>query len=366
MNFTECLYGLENKYGLTEQMITFDQSREISAGIIFPIQKNGLLLGRGYCQLTQQQEFNNHSFHKPVMLDEVVSFWLTNLEGLYLDLTIGGGGHSRQLLTHLLGCGRVLGMDQDQEALDFCKERLIDWQARVELKQANFKYFDSFLEEQKIKLVDGILLDLGVSSHQIDAFYRGFSFIYDGPLDMRMDRSLETTAFQIINTYSQSELKRIFTEFGQEIRATSIAREIVRFRQRQKIATTRTLAMVISKVAHPANLNKTLARIFQSIRIELNGELSALEETLELSLNYLKPGGRLLVLSYHSLEDKITKNFMKANEKRCTCPPEFPQCICGLQGKLKILTKRPVVASDKEVKTNPRARSAKLRVGERL
>lgn len=360
------LHGWNNEYSLTEQVITFDESREISTGMVFPLNKNGFFYGRGYFQLSQQKEIDKHSFHKPVMLEEVISWWLTNEEGIYLDLTIGGGGHSKKILTHLIGNGRLLGMDQDQEALDFCSKQLSDWKSRITLKHANFRFFKNFLKEQQIKFVDGILLDLGVSSHQIDAFYRGFSFMNDGPLDMRMDRSQKTSAFQIVNSYSESELKRIFKDYGEEKRAAFIAREIVRFRQRQKIDSTKTLAALISKAAHPARINKTLARIFQSIRIELHEELSALKMALESSLDCLKPGARLLVLSYHSLEDKITKKFMKENEKRCTCPPEFPQCICKQEGKLKILSKRAIVASEREVKTNPRARSAKLRIAERL
>ena len=366
MYISDYLQGWNNEYCLTEQVISFDGLREMSSGMVFPIRKNGYLYGRGYCQLAPQQEINKLFFHKPIMVDEVVSWWLTIKNGIYIDMTVGGGGHSNELLRNLSGDGFLLGMDQDQEALDFCIKNLSDSQAKVKLKHANFRYFGSLLSEQNVKFVDGILMDLGVSSYQIDSFNRGFSFMNDGPLDMRMDRSQKMSAFDIVNSYSEAELKRIFYDYGEERKSAFIARGIVRKREKQTIASTKALAEVISKVAHPAKLNKTLARIFQSIRIELNKELSVLKATLESSIDYLKPGGRLLVLSYHSLEDKITKKFMRENEKRCTCPPEFPQCICKQDGKLKILTRRPIVASEREVKTNPRSRSAKLRVAERI
>ncbi|HHM23617.1 MAG TPA: 16S rRNA (cytosine(1402)-N(4))-methyltransferase RsmH, partial [Bacteroidetes bacterium] len=244
--------------------------------------------------------------------------------------------------------------------------RLRRFGPRVTLRQANFRELGAVLQELKIPAVDGILMDLGVSSHQIDTDYRGFSFMQAGPLDMRMNRRQRFGAYQVVNTYPESELRRIFYEYGEERRSAAIARAIVKARQQAKIDSTDRLAKIIAGAVPRQHLNKTLARIFQAIRIEVNAELTNLQAGLEQAVEHLRPGGRLVVISYHSLEDRIVKHFFRENERHCICPPELPQCVCGEPGRLRVLTRRPVVPSEEEIRRNPRARSAKLRVAEKL
>lgn len=355
-----------SELSLTDQLITFGDSQEIGVGMLFPVSAGGAVFGKGYYQLSQQQKQQEQSFHQPVMVNEVLSRLLTNRRGVYLDLTVGGGGHARALLQQLSQDGKLMGMDQDDEALAACAENLKPWENQVVLKHANFKYLADFLSEENVESVDGILLDLGVSSHQLNVGYRGFSFMNEGPLDMRMDRRQKKGAYHVVNTYSESELRRVIWEYGEEHRAGAIAKAVVRAREQKKIDSTASLAAVVAKAVHPGHLNKSLARVFQSLRIEVNWELENLRLVLQAGMDHLKPGGRMVVLSYHSLEDRLVKRFFRENEKRCTCPPEFPQCICGRPGTLKILTKRPVTAGAEEVEKNPRARSAKLRTAERL
>lgn len=351
---------------LTDQQITFGDAQEIGVGMLFPVSTGGAVFGIGYYQLSQQKKQQELSFHQPVMVDEVLSWLSTNRNGVYLDLTVGGGGHARALLQRFSRYGKLLGMDQDDEALTACAENLRPWKNQVVLKHANFKYLADFLAEEKVEKVNGILLDLGVSSHQLNVGYRGFSFINEGPLDMRMDRRQKQGAYHVVNTYSESELRHVIWEYGEERRAGAIAKAIVRTRGRRKIDSTAALAAVVAKVVHRGHLNKSLARVFQSLRIEVNWELENLRLALQAGIDHLDPGGRMAVFSYHSLEDRLVKRFFRENEKRCTCPPEFPQCICGQKGILKILTRHPVTAGEAEVRKNPRARSAKLRVAERL
>lgn len=359
-------FGRHDEFEFTEQVITFDRTREISVGMVFPMRMNGFICGKGFYQLSQQREQHNSSFHRPVMVKQVVSWWVTDVQGWYVDATIGGGGHAEALLQRFSPGGRLVGIDRDQEAIDFSRERLRQWQDQILLRQANFHQIKQILAEEGIQEVAGILLDLGLSSHQLDADYRGFSYLRDGPLDMRMDRTQRTGAFHVINTYTEQELQEMIKNYGEERRAGAIARAIVKARRIQKIESTRMLAHIVAGVLPPAHLNKSLSRVFQSIRIEVNSELRDLQAALQDGLEVLKPGGRLVVLSYHSLEDRLVKQFFRENENRCTCPPELPQCICHQEGKLKILTRRPLTPAEEEIRVNPRARSAKMRVAERI
>ena len=300
------------------------------------------------------------------MIREVLTWLITDKNGIYLDCTLGGGGHSEAVLTSLNPSGRLLGMDQDVEAIEYCVNKLKKWKDQVSFKHDNFIGLGSFLDEQKIAKVDGVLMDLGVSSFQIDSNYRGFSFMQDGPLDMRMDPRQKLGAFQVVNTYTQEKLKMIFRLYGEERRASGIAREIVKARKIAPIESTAFLKSVIQRVAHPGIINKTLARIFQSLRIEVNSELENLSKTLEIVLNRMKSNARLVVLSYHSLEDRIVKHFFRNNQQRCTCPPELPKCVCDHAGKIKILTRHIITPNARELEKNRRAGSAKMRVAERL
>jgi len=350
----------------TDQAITFDSDQEIGVGMIFPIHANGMMLGKGYYQLIQQQKQGHSSFHEPVMVEEVLSWLITDKSGIYLDCTIGGGGHAQALLRRLAPSAKLLGMDQDDEALAECNQSLSQWQNQVTLKHANFKLLDHFLQEEGIEYVDGILMDLGISSHQIDTDYRGFSFMRQGPLDMRMNRHQKIGAFHVINTYSEQELRRIIFEYGEERRAAIIAKQIVRARENQPIDSTTALAAVIAKVVHPGRLNRTLARVFQGVRIEVNAELVNLQFGLEAAVEHLKKQGRICVISFHSLEDRLVKQFFRENEGKCICPPELPKCICNQKGRLKILTKHPITPPLREIETGSRGLSSKLRVAERV
>lgn len=305
-------------------------------------------------------------FHEPVLKKEAVDLLFTNENGIYLDGTLGGGGHALAILERLGPHGRLLGLDLDNEAIEFAVNQLKPFKDRIVIQQGNFKELDKFLKNLKIDQVHGILLDLGVSSHQIDTAARGFSFSLSGPLDMRMDSKQKLTAYEIIQKYSESELSNIFKTYGEEKRSRAVARIIVKERKKSPIQTTEALREIMSKVLPYQNRVKSLARIFQALRIAVNEELKNLREALNLSIDYLLPGGRILIISYHSLEDRIVKDFFKGESVRCVCPPEVPVCVCGRKGRLKILTKRPVRPSEEEVRRNPRCRSARLRASERI
>jgi 16S rRNA (cytosine1402-N4)-methyltransferase len=308
--------------------------------------------------------------HIPVLLQQAISYLDVQPGGLYADATLGGGGHSREILAHSAPDGRVIGLDRDPQALVASQRALGSFAAggggddgRFRAIQANFGDIGAHLADQAGQ-VDGILFDLGVSSPQIDQPGRGFSFQGDGPLDMRMGTS-PLTAAEVVNEYSLGQLIKVFRDYGEERDAPRIARAIIRYRATQLLATTGELAAVI-RGTRPAMPAKTLARIFQALRIEVNDELGALRRGLDGVPQLLAPHGRIVVISYHSLEDRIVKEFFKRQATGCICPPDLPVCACGrTMGTLKILTNRPVTADPDEQRHNPRSRSAKLRAAER-
>ncbi len=303
-------------------------------------------------------------FHEPVLKKEALSFLVTAKNGIYLDGTLGGGGHSEAILKNINKSGRLIALDLDNDAIHFSRTRLKHKNFLVE--QANFKNLGEVLKKLKINRVHGILLDLGVSSYQIDTAEKGFSYRASGKLDMRMNSKQQLTAHEIANTFSEEKLCEIFKKYGEERRYRAISRVIIREREKNVIETTTDLQEIISVVLPYQNRVKSLSRIFQALRITVNEELENLKAALESGLDYLTTGGRLVVISYHSLEDRIVKNFFKQESRRCVCPPDLPICVCGEPGRLKILTKRSIQPSKEEVQRNPRSRSARLRTAEML
>jgi 16S rRNA (cytosine1402-N4)-methyltransferase len=307
--------------------------------------------------------------HQSVLLDEAVNYLNVKSTGIYVDATVGGAGYTVKIAGLLDKKGLLIGIDQDQTAITVAKERLHGVKPRVELFRKNFVNLAEILGELKISTVDGIVFDLGVSSPQFDEEERGFSYKTDAPLDMRMDQTQPFSAAELVNTASVEELSRIFWEYGEERFGKRIAIFIERRRREQPIKTTSELAEII-KNAIPAATRRTgphpARRSFQAIRIAVNHELEYLRKTLDQSLEALKPGGRIVVVSFHSLEDRIVKTTFTEWAKGCQCPREFPVCRCGRQPRLKILTKKPVLPSDDELNRNPRARSSKLRAAEKL
>lgn len=309
---------------------------------------------------------NQVPFHTPVLVDQVSKYLITNPSGIYVDATIGGGGHSIEILKKLAVTGRLIGIDFDDKALEYAKDTLKSFKKRVILKKGNFAEIRKILSSFEINQVDGILLDLGVSSHQIDTSERGFSYLAPGPLDMRMSAETKTTAEEIINTYSVQELERIFREFGEEPRARFMAKVIIKERQKIQITTTQQLVKIIESVISFQHRIKSLARIFQALRITVNKELENLQLFLNQSLDVLKSGSRLVIIAYHSLEDRMVKEFFSEQSNPCHCPPELPVCVCDRRSTIRILTRRVVRPSSQEVEANPRSRSAKLRAIEKL
>jgi len=303
-------------------------------------------------------------FHEPVLKEEALSFLVTAKKGIYLDGTLGGGGHSEAILKNINKSGRLIALDLDNDAIHFSLTRLKHKNFLVE--QANFKNLGEVLKKLKISRVHGILLDLGVSSYQIDTAEKGFSYRASGKLDMRMNSKQQLTAHEIANTFSEEKLCEIFKKYGEERRYRAISRVIIKEREKNVIETTTDLQEIISVVLPYQNRVKSLSRIFQALRIAVNEELENLKAALESGLDYLTTGGRLVVISYHSLEDRIVKKFFKQESRRCVCPPDLPICVCGEPGRLKILTKRSIQPSKEEVQRNPRSRSARLRTAEML
>ena len=305
--------------------------------------------------------------HKPVLLDECIEALNIRPDGVYVDGTLGRAGHSREIAQRLT-TGRLICIDRDMAAIDAAKERLAPWMDRVTLVHSNFSELGDVLRQAGIAGVDGMLFDLGVSSPQLDDASRGFSYMQDAPLDMRMDLTAPLSAYEIVNTWSGDELRRILYEYGEERYAPAIARAIVRTRENAPIRTTLELVDVIKSAMPSAALREKqhpAKRSFQAIRISVNGELDALPPMLKAASDMLNPGGRLAVITFHSLEDRIIKRAMRDLARGCTCPPEFPVCICGNRPKMKVLTRKPIVSGEAELKENPRARSAKLRVAEK-
>ncbi len=306
--------------------------------------------------------------HVSVLLEECIQGLAIKPDGIYVDGTLGGAGHSSRIAAKLT-TGRLIGIDRDNVALEAAAERLKPFEDRVTLVHANFCDMDQALQELGIDKVDGILLDLGVSSPQLDDGQRGFSYMTDAPLDMRMNGEDTRDARQIVNTWSYEELKRILYDYGEERFAPRIAAAICRRREQAPIETTLELVDVI-KSAMPASALREkqhpAKRSFQAIRIAVNDELGAVETVMKKAVPLLNPGGRLAVITFHSLEDRIVKNAMAEAAKGCTCPPSFPVCVCGKKPQVRIVTRKPIVSGEEELERNPRARSAKLRICEKL
>ena len=306
--------------------------------------------------------------HVSVLLEECIQGLAIKPDGIYVDGTLGGAGHSSRIAAKLT-TGRLIGIDRDNVALEAAAERLKPFEDRVTLVHANFCDMDQALQELGIDKVDGILLDLGVSSPQLDDGQRGFSYMTDAPLDMRMNGEDVRDARQIVNTWSYEELKRILYDYGEERFAPRIAAAICRRREQAPIETTLELVDVI-KSAMPASALREkqhpAKRSFQAIRIAVNDELGAVETVMKKAVPLLNPVGRLAVITFHSLEDRIVKNAMAEAAKGCTCPPSFPVCVCGKKPQVRIVTRKPIVSGEEELERNPRARSAKLRICEKL
>ena len=306
--------------------------------------------------------------HVSVLLRESVEALNIRPDGIYLDGTLGGAGHSSEIAKRLT-TGRLIGVDRDPAALAAARERLAPWMDRVTLVHSNFAALDQILDELGIPAVDGMLFDLGVSSPQLDEASRGFSYMADAPLDMRMDPGDSLSAFEIVNTWSQEDLRHILYAYGEERYAPQIAAAIVRRRAERPIETTLELVDVIRSGMPPKALREKqhpAKRSFQAIRIAVNDELSAVDRMMQRAPDRLNPGGRLAVITFHSLEDRIVKNAFAQAAKGCTCPPEFPVCVCGKKPTVRLVTKKPIVSAEAELEANPRARSAKLRVAEKL
>lgn len=304
--------------------------------------------------------------HIPVLKKEVIEGLNIKKDGIYLDCTLGGAGHSSEILKRL-DKGLLIGFDQDLEAIEASRERLGKISDNFKLYNLNFEHAARVLKEEGIR-VDGILMDIGVSSHQIDTPQRGFSYMEDAPLDMRMDRTKDFSAYQLINEYSQDRLEEVFWKYGEENWSKRIAEFIVKYRAQAPLETTGQLVEVIKKAVpvgarttgHPAK------RIFQAVRIEVNEELRVLEDALEDLVDCLNKKGRFLVISFHSLEDRIVKNAFRYESLKCVCPPQIPLCSCDKERRLKLITKKPIEAREDEKQANPRSKSAKLRIAERV
>lgn len=306
--------------------------------------------------------------HKSVLLEETIEGLNIKPEGIYVDGTLGGGGHALEVVKRLGDKGRFFGIDQDEAAIEAASERLSDYRDKITLIHDNYENAVLRLREKGISGVDGIVLDLGVSSYQLDTIERGFSYKYDTALDMRMDRRQPLSAREIVNDYSQKELARIIRDYGEDKFANNIAKHIVAEREKEEIKTTFQLNEII-KGAIPARMRETgghpSKRTFQAIRIECNRELEVLKNSLEEMITFLNPGGRICIITFHSLEDRIVKSAFKKQENPCICPPEFPVCMCGRQPLGKVITRKPVTPTDEEQERNSRSKSAKLRIFER-
>ena len=306
--------------------------------------------------------------HRPVLLDQCIEALNIRPDGVYLDGTLGRAGHSREIAKRLT-TGRLLCVDRDQAALDAARERLAPWQDRVTLVHSNFDQVDGILDRLSLPGVDGMLFDLGVSSPQLDDGSRGFSYMADAPLDMRMDREEGVTAADVVNSWPREELRRIIAQYGEERYAPQIAGAILRRREDRPIATTLELVEVIKSAMPPKALREKqhpAKRTFQAIRIAVNDELASVERMLRRAVPRLNRGGRLAAITFHSLEDRIVKTGLAEFARGCICPPDFPVCVCGRTPDIRLVNKKPILPTEEEIQENPRARSAKLRVAEKL
>ena len=307
--------------------------------------------------------------HKPVLLHECLDALAIKPDGVYLDGTLGRAGHSLEIVRRLTAGGRLIALDRDETAIEAAQRRLADYMDRVTLVHSNFSALDDVLRELGVRGVDGMLFDLGVSSPQLDDAARGFSYKQDAPLDMRMDESASYTARELVNTVSYEELKRILYEYGEERYAPAIAKKICAYRMEKPIETTLELADLIRSAMPAAALREKqhpAKRSFQAIRIAVNDELAAVREMMDTAPDKLRVGGRLCVISFHSLEDRIVKTGIARREHGCTCPREAPVCTCGFVQTLRSVSRKPILPGEEELECNPRARSAKLRVAERV
>ncbi|PLX46443.1 MAG: 16S rRNA (cytosine(1402)-N(4))-methyltransferase [Deltaproteobacteria bacterium] len=302
-------------------------------------------------------------YHIPVLKEEVVEELVTDTGGIYVDGTLGGGGHTEAILERLSPAGRVIGIDRDPEALERCRERFDGHEGRLTLIKGNYSEVDSLLKGLGIKEVTGVLLDLGVSSRQLDEGERGFSFMRSGPLDMRMGDE-GVTAARLVNTLPEMELKKLFYEYGEESRAPRAARAIAAAREKKPFETTGELAATIEKALGRRGGKHPATKVFQALRIAVNRELEGLKKFLEVFTDILEEGGRVAIITYHSLEDRMVKRALRDMEPHCICPPAAPVCTCGEPGVMRVLTRKAVKPARREIEANPRARSAKLRIAE--
>lgn len=306
--------------------------------------------------------------HKSVLLDETIEALEIKPDGIYVDGTLGGGGHSYEICSHLSQNGRLIGIDQDAAAIEAARVRLGEFKDKITIIRSNYCDMKKELDKIHVASVDGIVLDLGVSSYQLDTADRGFTYKVDAPLDMRMDQRQTMTARDIVNTYSEMDLYRVIRDYGEDKFAKNIAKHIVSARQEKTLETTGELVNVI-KAAIPMKVRAVgghpAKKTFQAIRIELNKELEVLSNSLDEMIELLNDGGRICVITFHSLEDRIVKTIFRKNEDPCTCPKDFPVCVCGRKSKGRVITRKPIVPGEEELEENARAKSAKLRVFER-
>ena len=304
-------------------------------------------------------------YHKPVLFDEVMENIISEGDAVYVDCTLGGGGHTEGMLERSSSESKVIGIDQDKEAINFAKERLKKYENKIEIFQDNFRNLDTVIYLAGYNKVDRILMDIGVSSNQLDNLERGFSYRYDAKLDMRMDRNLKISAYEVVNDFSEKEIADILYKYGEEPKSRKIAKNIVEYRKNKKIETTLELSEIIIKSIGKSMKKHPSKRTFQAIRIFVNKELEVLEEALDKAVNLLNNNGKLLVITFHSLEDRMVKEKFREYENPCTCPPEIPVCVCNKKSLGKVITKKPIIAKESELNENNRAHSAKLRIFER-
>lgn len=304
-------------------------------------------------------------YHKPVLFDEVMENIISEGDAVYVDCTLGGGGHTEGILERSSAESKVIGIDQDKEAINFAKERLKKYGNKIEIFQDNFRNLDTVIYLAGHNKVDRILMDIGVSSNQLDNLERGFSYRYDAKLDMRMDINLKISAYEVVNDFSEKEIADIIYKYGEEPKSRKIAKNIVEYRKNKKIETTLELSEIIIKSIGKSMKKHPSKRTFQAIRIFVNKELEVLEEALDKAVNLLNNNGKLLVITFHSLEDRMVKEKFREYENPCTCPPEIPVCVCNKKSLGKVITKKPIIAKESELNENNRAHSAKLRIFER-
>jgi len=304
--------------------------------------------------------------HKTVLLEEATSILLTDSDGIYLDGTIGFGGHSLKIINNLSSKGSLIGMDLDPYALEYTQKRLSEAHKSYSLYHGNFREYPNILKKMGINKLTGILLDLGFSSSQVDTSHRGFSYQADSPLDMRYNLNAGSSAYEYLNEANLEEINKTIYMYGEEVNSKRIARNIYSAAKKNEMKTTFDLKKAVEKVVNPRFLTKSLSRVFQAIRIHVNDELNSLKEALSHSEEWLKIGGRIAIISFHSLEDRIIKHFFLDNAKSCICPREYPICICETKPKYQVLSKKAIIPSEGELRRNPRSRSAKLRAAIRI